>query len=53
MDRLVEIARQRGVKRLAGLVLRENAPMLQLAQELGFTATARLDSPIVEVALDL
>lgn len=30
MQRLIEIARDRGVRRLTGLVLRENGPMLAL-----------------------
>src|SRR5262249_46907729 len=30
LQRLIEIARERGVRRLVGLVLRENAPMLAL-----------------------
>ena len=38
MKRLIEIARERGVRRLAGLILRENAPMLALMASLGFDA---------------
>lgn len=37
MERLIDVARQRGVKTLVGLVLRENSAMLGLAKELGFT----------------
>jgi acetyltransferase len=36
MERLIEVARERGVRRLRGLVLRENEPMLALIQQLGF-----------------
>jgi acetyltransferase len=37
-DQLIEHARQRGIVRLVGLVLRENARMMHLAREKGFTA---------------
>jgi acetyltransferase len=37
MNRLVDIAGQRGVGELVGEVLRENEPMLQMCRELGFT----------------
>jgi acetyltransferase len=38
MNRLIEIARQRGVGELVGEVLCENQPMLAMCRELGFTA---------------
>jgi acetyltransferase len=53
MQRLIEVARQRGVKRLVGAVLHENVPMLQLAKELGFTTRATTDDAVAEVVLDL
>jgi acetyltransferase len=53
MERLIEVARQRGVKRLAGPVLRENTAMLKLAQELGFTVQPTAESSVVEVVRDL
>jgi acetyltransferase len=53
MQRLIEIARQNGVARLVGCVLRENATMLKLIRELGFTFRAELEGGIVEVALAL
>ena len=37
MARLVELARRRGVDELVGEVLPENAAMLQLCREFGFT----------------
>lgn len=37
LSRLIEIARDRGVRQLFGAVLRENTPMLKLTQKLGFT----------------
>jgi acetyltransferase len=53
MERLIEVARQYGVRRLIGWVLQENAAMLQLVQELGFTVSPGPESGVVEVALDL
>lgn len=35
-DRLIEHARSRGIERLVGIVLRENARMLKLARRMGF-----------------
>jgi acetyltransferase len=37
---LVRHARSRGIGRLVGIVLRENSPMLQLAQSMGFRRDA-------------
>src|SRR5262249_4067677 len=53
MERLIDVARQRGVKRLVGGVLRENASMLKLVRELGFTEHLGSDPSAVEVTLDL
>jgi acetyltransferase len=53
MERLIEVARQRGVKQLIGTVLRENAPMLQLAQELGFTMLPTSEPSVVEAIREL
>jgi acetyltransferase len=53
MHRLIDVARQRGVKRLMGLVLRENAAMLKMVAELGFTTRPTDDANVVEVTLDL
>jgi hypothetical protein len=40
-------------RRLTGLVLCENAPMLQLVQELGFTVRPTEDLGVAEAVLDL
>jgi acetyltransferase len=53
MRRLIEVARERGVRRLIGNVLRDNRPMLSLAQELGFKEIMSADSQVVQVALEL
>jgi acetyltransferase len=53
MQRLIDVARQRGVQRLTGLVLRENAAMLKMVAELGFTSRPTDDATVVEVVLDL
>jgi acetyltransferase len=53
MSRLIQVARERGVKRLVGVVLRENAPMLKLMGELGFQVRPSDDPAAVEVVLEL
>jgi acetyltransferase len=53
MERLIAIARDRGVKRLTGLVLCENRPMLDLIQHLGFSTGPTSDPTTVEVVLEL
>jgi acetyltransferase len=55
---LIDYVRSRGTPRLAGLILRENAAMLQLAEALGFAREAdaapdRRDSDVVRVVLPL
>jgi acetyltransferase len=47
MNRLIAIARQRGIGKLVGEVLRENEPMLQLCRELGFAIVPQPDDPAV------
>jgi acetyltransferase len=47
MTRLIEIARDRGIGKLVGEVLRENAPMLQMCRELGFRVAAQPEDPAV------
>src|SRR5207247_1127870 len=37
LERLIAVAKDRGVKRLVGLVLCENRPMLDLVRSFGFT----------------
>jgi acetyltransferase len=53
MQRLLEVARQRGVRRVVGAVLRENEQMLKLTEELGFTTRPTAEPAVVEVSLDL
>ncbi len=54
MNEILAYARQRGLRRIFGDVLRENLPMLHLAQELGFTVRAGEDDPtLARVDLDL
>lgn len=53
MKKLIEVARQGGVQRLVGSVLRDNQMMLQMAQELGFRVESTVDNSVVEVVLDL
>ncbi len=54
MQRIIDYARERGVKQLFGDVLRENDNMLRLNRKLGFTVTPDVDDPsIMRVRLDL
>lgn len=53
MERLIAVARDRGVKKLVGLVLRENTGMLALAKELGFSEPRDRDQESVAVELEL
>ncbi len=49
LARLIEVAKERGVKKLAGQVLRENAPMLALTASLGFGPPQTLSPDVVKV----
>jgi acetyltransferase len=53
LQRLIDRARERGVRKLTGEVLAENGPMLQLTTGMGFRAVASEDPSVVEVSLDL
>jgi acetyltransferase len=53
LRRLIDAARQRGVRHLAGQVLAENAPMLRLVREVGFVLRPTADAGVLEAALDL
>jgi acyl-CoA synthetase (NDP forming)/GNAT superfamily N-acetyltransferase len=53
MERLIAIARERGVKRLVGQVLRDNAPMLALTASLGLSPPRPIEDGVVEVGLAL
>ena len=50
MKRLVEVARRRGLKKLTGLVLVENANMLKFCRELGFSIARNPDDPMTVTA---
>ena len=54
LSELIEIARDRRFTRMDGLVLRENAGMLKLAERLGFLSERDPDDPdLVRLELDL
>ncbi|HMF12487.1 MAG TPA: GNAT family N-acetyltransferase, partial [Gemmataceae bacterium] len=53
MQRLIAIARERGVQRLVGQVLAENMPMLRLLRSLGFSSPVSVEDQVVRVELDL
>jgi acetyltransferase len=53
MERLIAVARERGVRRLVGGVLRENHRMKAFAKELGFRESTSEDRDAVQVVLDL
>jgi acetyltransferase len=52
MERLIAVARERGVRQLVGAVLPDNSRMLALANDLGFRV-AEFDRDAVRVVLDL
>ncbi len=53
MQRLIAIARERGVKRLAGQVLAENRSMLGLLRSLGFSPSAPVEDQVIPMELVL
>ncbi|MBY0231762.1 MAG: bifunctional acetate--CoA ligase family protein/GNAT family N-acetyltransferase, partial [Gemmataceae bacterium] len=53
LTRLIEAAKQRGVRKLAGVVLRENSPMLALTASLGFAPSDTADNDVVKVERSL
>lgn len=54
MARIIAYARQRGLARLEGLVLRENDTMLDFSRRLGFAVSGISDDPtVVRVVMDL
>jgi len=53
MQRLIDIARERGVRNLEGLILAENIPMLDLMASLGFSPPIPFESGVVRVSMDL
>jgi acetyltransferase len=53
LERLIAIARERGVKKLVGQVLRENTSMLALIRSLDFTPPVPVEPDVVMVERDL
>ncbi len=55
LDKIVRYARGRGLKRLVGMVLRENSGMLELTQHFGFATdtTKPNESGVINLALPL
>jgi acetyltransferase len=53
MQRLIDIARERGVRNLEGLILAENKPMLSLMASLGFSPPVTVESGVVRVRMNL
>jgi acetyltransferase len=53
MGRLIDVARQNGVRTLVGQVLQENAGMLRLVKGLGFSVRPGPDPTVVEAVLEL
>lgn len=53
MDRLIAAARERGVRRLLGVILQENTGMIALSRTLGFVVSPTDDPTIVHAVLDL
>jgi acetyltransferase len=49
LSRLIDVAREHGVKKLSGQVLRENVPMLRLTSSLGFGPPQQVASDVVVV----
>ncbi len=47
MERLIDLARRRGIGELVGEVLRENAPMLRMCRELGFITAPQPADPAI------
>ena len=54
LRRLIDVARDRRIRRMDGIVLRENEGMLRLARDLGFERQSVPEDPqLVRVSLDL
>jgi acetyltransferase len=53
LERLIAIARERGVRRLVGPVLADNEPMRELLRQLGFASRPSPEDGVVAVALEL
>lgn len=54
MNKIIDYARQKGLKTVYGEVLRENTNMLAVCRRLGFVRRESMDEPgVVEVSIDL
>lgn len=53
MEKIIEIARNQGIERLWMHILRDNEPMLRLAEKFGFRPGRSDDRDVVSVYLDL
>jgi len=54
MESIIAAARACGMEQMRGYILSQNAPMLRLAQRLGFATRRDPDDPSVKIAtLDL
>ena len=54
MRRMIDYARNQGIREIVGYVLRENRRMLKLAEVFGFIVTPAVDDPaVVQVSLPL
>ncbi len=53
VDMLIDIAEERRMESIFGVVLKDNSPMLTLCKEMGFTVKAEEDYARVELALDV
>lgn len=53
LEKMIHYCRERDTKVMVGQVLRENTPMLNLAERLGFKRGHAVTESIVEVSLDL
>jgi acetyltransferase len=53
MQRLIAVAKERGVQKLVGLILAENLPMLQLMASMGFTPPRPVEDGVVSVEMSL
>jgi acyl-CoA synthetase (NDP forming)/GNAT superfamily N-acetyltransferase len=52
LEQLAAVARERGIRHLLADTLAENAPMLRVFMDSGFTVTHKLDSGVVELSLE-
>jgi acetyltransferase len=53
MERLIGVAKERGIRKLTGLILAENLPMLRLTAALGFTPPRHVEEGVVAVEMPL